>query len=301
MSTQDEADRDPLGPVSRFFMSQRLRLHYVDWGNHAAPTLVLVHGGRDHARSWDWVARDLRRDWHVVAPDLRGHGDSAWAVGSLYHMVEYVIDLAQLLQAIGRFPVTLVAHSLGSSICAHYAAAHPGHVARFVAIEGIEPPPRIRKWLDAMTPVERLRGAIEEAQQQAARAPRRYASLADAAQRMQEENAFLSPEQARHLTEHGVARNEDGSFSWKFDNYARGPKPFRPADDEQREIRRGVRCPVLMIRGTESGVPDPAVSGVLADFPNARALAVDGAGHWVHHDRLGETLRLVRAFLAESQ
>jgi pimeloyl-ACP methyl ester carboxylesterase len=290
---------DLLGPVSRFFVSQRLRLHYVDWGNHGAPTLVLVHGGRDHARSWDWVARDLRRDWHVVAPDLRGHGDSAWAVGSLYHMVEYVIDLAQLLQAIGRFPVTLVAHSLGSSICAHYAAAHPEHVASLVAIEGIEPPPRIRKWLEAMTAVERLRGAIEEAQQQAARSPRRYATLADAARRMQEENAFLSPEQARHLTEHGVARNEDGTFSWKFDNYARGPKLFRPADDEQREIRRSVRCPVLMIRGTASGVPDPAASGVLADFPNARAAAVEGAGHWVHHDRLDETLRLVREFLAE--
>ena len=98
-----DADEALLGPVSRFFISQRLRLHYVDWGNHGAPTLVLVHGGRDHARSWDWVARELRRDWHVVAPDLRGHGDSAWAVGSLYHMVEYVIDLAQLLQAIGGY------------------------------------------------------------------------------------------------------------------------------------------------------------------------------------------------------
>jgi pimeloyl-ACP methyl ester carboxylesterase len=54
-----------------------------------------------------------------------------------------------------------------------------------------------------------------------------------------------------------------------------------------------------MIRGTESGVPDPAASGVLADFPNARAVAVKGAGHWVHHDRLDETLVLIRGFLAE--
>jgi pimeloyl-ACP methyl ester carboxylesterase len=56
-----------------------------------------------------------------------------------------------------------------------------------------------------------------------------------------------------------------------------------------------------MIRGTESGMPDPALSGVLADFPNACAATVEGAGHWVHHDRLDETLRLVRGFLAESQ
>ena len=68
---------DIVGPTSHFLVSQRLRLHYVDWGNPTKPTLVLVHGNRDHARNWDWVARELRHDWHVVAPDLRGHGDSA--------------------------------------------------------------------------------------------------------------------------------------------------------------------------------------------------------------------------------
>ena len=71
-----------IGPVSRIYVSQRLRLHYVDWGNEHKPPLVLVHGGRDHARSWDWVARDLRRDWHVVAPDLRGHGDPVISAAS---------------------------------------------------------------------------------------------------------------------------------------------------------------------------------------------------------------------------
>ena len=67
------------GPTSRIYFSQRLRLHYVDWGNPDAPPLLLVHGGRDHCRNWDWVAQALRHDWHVIAPDLRGHGDSQWS------------------------------------------------------------------------------------------------------------------------------------------------------------------------------------------------------------------------------
>ena len=67
------------GPTSNSFISQRLKLHYVDWGNRDAPPLLLVHGGRDHCRSWDWVAQELSRDWHVICPDLRGHGDSSWA------------------------------------------------------------------------------------------------------------------------------------------------------------------------------------------------------------------------------
>ncbi len=75
----DDGAVEIIGPSSSFYISQRLKLHYVDWGNEGAPPLLLIHGGRDHARSWDWVARDLRRDYHVIAPDLRGHGDSAWA------------------------------------------------------------------------------------------------------------------------------------------------------------------------------------------------------------------------------
>src|SRR3546814_8208078 len=66
------------GPVSRFYVSQRLRLHYVDWGNEDKPPLLLVHGGRDHCRNWDWVAQSLRDRYHIIAPDLRGHGDSPW-------------------------------------------------------------------------------------------------------------------------------------------------------------------------------------------------------------------------------
>src|SRR5580692_2693484 len=66
------------GPTSRVYFSQRLRLHYVDWGNPSAPPLLLVHGGRDHCRNWDWVAAELSDRYHIIAPDLRGHGDSAW-------------------------------------------------------------------------------------------------------------------------------------------------------------------------------------------------------------------------------
>src|SRR3546814_2515031 len=64
------------GPISNSFISQRLKLHYVDWGNESAPPLLLVHGGRDHCRSWDWVAERLADRYHIIAPDLRGHGDS---------------------------------------------------------------------------------------------------------------------------------------------------------------------------------------------------------------------------------
>jgi pimeloyl-ACP methyl ester carboxylesterase len=115
---------------------------------------------------------------------------------------------------------------------------------------------------------------------------------------MLEENSFLSEEQAFHLTIHGVARNEDGTYTWKFDNYTRGFAPERFGEDEVFEMRKRITCPTLLVRGTESWASDPALDGRAAPFANARSVNVSGAGHWVHHDRLDEFVRIVRGFLA---
>jgi len=32
-------------PTSHGYISQRLKLHYLDWGNPNAPPLLLIHGG----------------------------------------------------------------------------------------------------------------------------------------------------------------------------------------------------------------------------------------------------------------
>lgn len=77
-----------LAPQSRTYESHSLRLHYADWGNESAPPLILVHGGRDHCRSWDVIARSLQPHFHVLAPDLRGHGDSDWTRGGSYALTE---------------------------------------------------------------------------------------------------------------------------------------------------------------------------------------------------------------------
>ena len=56
-------DRGKVSPTSHTYFSQRLRLHYLDWGNLEAPPLLLVHGNRDHCHNWDWVAQELCHDY----------------------------------------------------------------------------------------------------------------------------------------------------------------------------------------------------------------------------------------------
>jgi pimeloyl-ACP methyl ester carboxylesterase len=286
------------GPTSRTYFSQRLRLHYVDWGNTGAPPLLLLHGGRDHCRNWDWVAEALGRDWHIIAPDLRGHGDSAWSRTGIYTMAGYIYDLAQLIHQLRLAPVAIIAHSLGGNIALRYAGLYPENVARLVAIEGLGPSPRMLADRGKRTFPERMRAWIDEQRGLSGRLPRRYASIEDAFRRMQEENKHLTPEQARHLTLHGVNQNEDGTYSWKFDNYVRSWPPYDMTQEDIELLWSRIACPTLLVYGKESWASNPEKDGRLRHFGSAEVVAVEGAGHWVHHDRLEEFVALVRRFLA---
>ena len=285
------------GPTSHSYISQRLRLHYVDWGNENAPPLLMVHGGQDHCRNWDWMARELRKDYHVIAPDLRGHGDSEWVRGSTYSQNDYVYDVAQLLQQKQLFPIRIVGHSLGGVISLRYAGIFPENVEKVVSIEGFGPPPEFLKLWSDEDAATRLRSWIESGRDLARRSPRRYPRLEDALKRMQEENPHLSEEQARHLTIHGANQNEDGTFSWKFDNYARGRRSERYNESEIESLHRRITCPALLITGKESWAVDPKEDGLVDRFQHAQTLLVENAGHWVHHDQLDIVLGAVQNFL----
>ena len=286
------------GPTSRVFFSQRLRLHYVDWGNPDAPPLILLHGGRDHCRNWDWVASALRDDYHIIAPDLRGHGDSAWSASGHYTMANYIYDLAQLIHQQKLAPVSIIAHSLGGNISLRYTGIYPENVRRLVAIEGLGPGPRSHAEADRKPIAERMRSWIDEQRAYSGRVPRRYATVEEAYARMQRANAHLTPAQARHLTQHGVNQNEDGTYSWKFDQYVRLWPPYDMTRQAIAELWSRIACPTLLVYGTESWARSPSSDRRLGHFQQGKELAVSGAGHWVHHDQLDVFLDAVRAFLA---
>ena len=287
------------GPTSHIYFSQRLRLHYVDWGNNDAPPLLLVHGGRDHCRNWDWVAEALKDDYHIIAPDLRGHGDSQWLLGGSYNQIDYVYDIAQLLHQTESTPVTIIGHSLGGSISLSYTGLYPESVSKLVSIEGMGPPPQMIKERFDQSTADRMHMWVNDLRKIAARQPRRYKSLEEAYERMQTENPHLKEAQARHLTIHGINQNEDGSYTWKFDNYVRAFPPIGLPFEEQYRLYERITCPTLLIRGTESWASDPSTDGRAAHFQNATVANIEKAGHWVHHDQLDEFLELVKGFLNE--
>jgi len=283
-------------PISHFFYSDRLKLQFWDYGQDGKPSLVLVHGGLDHARNWDWVARTLRENYHVYALDLRGHGNSAWAPGAIYSVAEHVLDISALLDIIDDFPIRLVGHSLGGVIVLNYCGVYPDRVRKAVSIEGLGAPPnsrahdaasvRLRYWIEAVRNVEKRR-------------PKTYPSLAAAVARMKEANPHLSDEVALHLTLHGTNWDPDGSLVWKFDNYARILPPFGQRMEDAAELFGQIACPVLMFWGVESFLPMPDVDSRKDAIRNCRLIKVANAGHWLHHDQLELFLQETTAFLRD--
>jgi len=283
-------------PTSHSYFSQRLKLHYLDWGNDSAPDMLLVHGIHDHCHTWDWVAQHFCANYHVVVPDLRGHGDSDWAMGGAYGHIDNVYDIAQLVQQEELEPVHMIAHSMGGTLAALYAGIYPGKIASLIVLEGVGGVLN-HLFRQPTSTGARLQAWIENTRKLAGRTPRRYPTMADAFHRMQKSNPHLDDERARHLTIHGSNRNEDGTYTWKFDNYTHSRSPYDISFEHMTELWEQITCPVLLITATEGYPFRIGQNGTEKHFQNVELAVIGKAGHWVHHDQPDQLLNLCDDFL----
>ena len=254
---------------------------------------MLVHGGLDHSRNWDYLAQALAADFHVVAPDLRGHGDSGWATGSSYSLADHVYDLTSLVKSEGFDKVAVVGHSMGGMVSLTYAGAFPERVSKLVVLDGVTNfPARRPKPADV-----RIADWAGDLDKLALRKIHRYPTVADGADRIVGRNPRLTRAQAMHLATHGMKRNDDGSFSWKYDPYLRARAPYRLSLDDNTGLWSRIACPTLLVAASDSFLPDPEKAGVMSHFKHAELAKVAGAGHWLQHDRPDEVLGLIQRFL----
>src|SRR3954451_6027116 len=130
-------DTTPAGR-DRFVTLNGLRTHYVEWGDEDRPALVMLHGLRSYARTFEPLAERLGDHYRVLAPDARGRGDSDWDPRGEYYTESYVADLEQFADHLGLERLLLLGHSMGGTTTYVYAARHPGRVGA-VVVEDIGP------------------------------------------------------------------------------------------------------------------------------------------------------------------
>ena len=255
--------------------------------------MILIHGGRDHCRSWDAVALSLRAHFHVIAPDLRGHGDSDWAKGSSYSLSDYVYDVTRLLRSASVHQTAIVGHSMGGMIALMYAGAFPDQVSRLAVLDGVTVVPgsprkpihqRITEWVSQLDKI-------------AERTTRSFRSVADAAELLSAHNTRLTSQQALHLATTASDRTSMAAIAGSLTNFRVAERHIGFHRMNMPCFGRAIRCPTLLLRGDESFLPDPEAAGVLSYFTRVRLVTVAGAGHWLHHDKLDKVLELLEPFL----
>lgn len=267
-----------VGPRRRTWDSGRLTLHAAEWGDPAAPLVVIHHGFLDNARSWDAVAERLAVRWHVLAVDARGHGDSEWVgAGGAYYFPDYVLDVRNLLLSLDDPEVRLVGHSMGGGVLSYYSGAFPEQVRRLALVEGLGPPPET----PANAPRVLRRFVESTRKRQAARFPRPMDSVAAAAARMLRLDPRLEEARALTLAEHST-QPVRGGVVWKHDPLHKARIGSRYNVEDAMAIWREVTAPVLVVRGAASRFVWPDYPARIAAFKDAREAVIEDAGHNVH-------------------
>jgi pimeloyl-ACP methyl ester carboxylesterase len=260
-------------------------------------TVVLVHGFADAGGTWDLVAPALAAaGLRVLAPDMRGFGAGARVPeGAYYHFVDYVFDLADLVDALSPdAPIGLVGHSMGGTIATLYAGTFPERVKRLVVIEGVGPPDN--PWEAGPT---RMRGWIEQVRTARARGERR-ATFTDeeALLRLAGNHPSVDPGVLKHRLPHLSRPTGEGRRAWLFDPLHRTTSPMPFFARLFVEFARKVTAPVLFVSGGPRGYHPPDEAERLEAFAQLTSVELPDAGHMVHWTAPAKLVELLLAHLA---
>ncbi len=255
-----------------------LRLHYTEWGDPAAPRVVVcVHGLTRNARDFDVLASALAdAGARVVCVDVAGRGGSdRLADPAAYRIDVYAGHMARLLELLElRRGVAWVGTSMGGLIGMALAGA---------AADAAEPSPIERLVLNDIGPFV-PKAALEPIQAYLGLGLL-FPDLASLEAHLRLIHAPFGPltdEQWAHLALHSSRELPEGEgFRLHYDPAIRAPfADAPPADIEIWPLYDAIRCPTLVLRGGESGLLTAATAEEMTRRgPRADLVTFPGVGH----------------------
>jgi pimeloyl-ACP methyl ester carboxylesterase len=112
MSTTDTSKYGPKGFIKT---SDDVKLSYIQAGPASGPKLLLVPGWSQTAAQWEKQIDYFSQSYNVVAYDHRGHGESEKPSHG-YRISRLAADLHDLITQLDMKDVTIMGHSMGSSV-----------------------------------------------------------------------------------------------------------------------------------------------------------------------------------------
>lgn len=244
--------------------------------------VIILHGLFGFSDNWQTIAKGLADSHLVVTPDLRNHGRSPHVASHSYP--EMAEDLKVFMETHWMFSAALIGHSMGGKVAMQLALSHPDMVERLVVVD-IAPD----------------------------RAEDNHSHIFDALLGMdlskmktrQEAEAYLSERISevgtRQFLLKNITREDDGTFTWKMNL----PVLWEHFDDILAPVHPDASVfdkPTLFVRGSRSNyIRDAEIPHIKTLFPQAEFVTIEGAGHWVHADKPGELLAVLKGFLGSKK
>jgi esterase len=256
-------------PASKTVIVNDLSLHYLEWGDAAAPAVVCVHGYTGSAEAFNALARHLQDRFHILAFDVRGHGESGWSPTGAYQYADQAGDLAGFADRLRLEKFVLIGTSMGGVIAMAYAARH---AARLLGLVLNDIGPEVEAGTTRITQMVGSR-------------PTDFSSLEEAMAYRARMSPILAGRDAadqRELALGVLRRRPDGRWGWKMDPaYIRQRLEHgAPARPPLWPALAALPCPALVVWGTASDILSEAQARRMADtLPHGELLAVPGIGH----------------------
>ena len=249
-------------------------LSFSEFGDAAAPPLMIVHGLYGSGRNWGVIAKRLSDAARVYTIDLRNHGLSPRTDTHSYQ--DMAGDIAELIEQLGG-PMDIVGHSMGGKAAMVLALTRPDLLRRLVVAD-IAPV----AYTHSQLPYIHAMRAVD---------------LSKVTRRSEAE---------AQLAEQGVEPALCSFFTQSLDV---PEKRWRlNLDTLEREMPGIMSFPetsgrfegtTLFLSGATSDYVLTEHRPLIKDlFPNAHFAKLKDAGHWLHADKPREFETAVRGFLS---
>ena len=256
-------------------LSSPLILNHCCYGN--GHPLIILHGLFGSKANWSFVSRQLARRSTVFALDLRNHGNSPHGQAFDYSVLVEDLRCFMVLQQLKK--ATILGHSLGGKIAMAFGDSFPEMVEKLIVVDiAPKPYPAVHKhMIKAMISLDL----------------NRVRSLNDAVEALGPSIPSLS---IRKFLVKNLVRGGDGMYQWKinltaidqyYNDLSQGP-----------QIDKTFNKPTLFIRGEDSNYIVPEDTALIREKnSNFKIVCIEGAGHWLHIDAPGKTVKVISDFL----
>ena len=272
MMTSREQSRARYPDTSGYIERDGVKLHFEVYGSGEPTVLLLPTWSIIHSRHWKMQIPYLSRHCRVVTFDGRGNGGSDRPAEG-YGEREFAADAVAVMDATATASATLVSLSMGAQRGLILAAEHPDRVNGMVFICPAVPlggPITGRTIHSWGVPLDTEEGWAKY---------NRYYWLKDY-------QGFLEFFFSQMFNEPHSTKPTEDCVGWGLETSPETLVATQLGDsldeDETRELCNRLRCPVLVIQGSQDGITGSHRGVALAEATGGDLVLLEGSGHGPH-------------------